>query len=256
MNTYPNIVPQEKIMRAYVMECKYEFLRYLRSPACAFPTLIMPILLYLLIAVVVVGDTSNSDPKLAMFLFSAFSVFAITSPGIYGIGQVLAIERQSGLLTLKRTQPVPPGAYIIAKIVSALLSVIVVMSILIVLATTLGNIKLSASQTIQIMLASLLGMITFSAIGLFVGSIVSGSAALGILNLIYFPMMYLSGTFFPLPEILAPWAMLWPTFYLNQILFIITFKENAISVEMCIAVLIALAVLFSGLAARYLTRSD
>lgn len=257
MITYPVRTPEEPtLMYTYAMECKYELLRYLRTPARVFPTLLMPIFLYLLIGVVVTGNDANSDPKLAMFLFSAFSVFAITSPGIYGIGQALAIERQFGLLTLKRTQPVPAGAYVIAKIVCALLGVIVTMSVLIFLATTVGNIKLDPQQVMLIMLASLLGMTTFCALGLFIGSIVSGSAAPGILNLIYFPMMYLSGTFFPLPEALAPWAMLWPTFYLNQILFIITVGENAISVEMCIAVLIGLTVLFAGLATRRLTHSE
>jgi ABC-2 type transport system permease protein len=87
------------------------------------------------------------------------------------------------------------------------------------------------------------------------GSLVSGTAASGVVNLIYFPMMYLSGVFFPLPHALAPWAMIWPTFYLDQIFFAITLGQSAITVQMCTAVLIGLGILFGGLAARRLGHS-
>jgi ABC-2 type transport system permease protein len=99
-------------------------------------------------------------------------------------------------------------------------------------------------------------MAAFCAIGLFIGSLVSGSAALGIVNLIYFPMMYLSGTFFPLPDTLAPWAMIWPAFYLDQIFFAITLGESAVGVDLCVAVLTGLTLLFAGLATHRLVRAN
>jgi hypothetical protein len=67
--------------------------------------------------------------------------------------------------------------------------------------------------------------------------------------------MCLSGTFYPLPESLAPWALIWPSFYLNQIFFAIGLKESAVSVEMCVAVLLGLTLLFGGLAARRLAHT-
>ncbi len=102
----------------------------------------------------------------------------------------------------------------------------------------------------------LLGMTAFCATGLFIGSLVSGTAAPAIVNAFYFPMMYLSGAFFPLPETLAPWAMIWPTFYLDQIFFSITPGESVISESMCAAVLIGLTLLFAGLAARRLAAAN
>lgn len=243
-----------RTLRAYLIEAKYELLRMIRTPAYAFPALLIPVLLYTLIGIFVIKPGAGVDPKLPMFMFAAFSVFALTSPGMYGLGQAFAIERQSGVLTLKRTQPMPAGGYLIAKIATALLSVCLSMSILITLATTYGHVALSTAQVLQIMATSLLGMATFCAIGLFIGSLVSGTAASGVVNALYFPMMYLSGTFFPLPDNLAQWAMVWPTFYLDQIFFAILYGKSAVSIPMCVAVLTGLLVLFASLASRRLSR--
>ena len=244
-----------RTLRAYLIEAKYELLRMIRTPAYAFPALLMPVFLYTLIGIFVIKPGAGVDPKLPMFMFAAFSVFALTSPGMYGLGQAFAIERQSGVLTLKRTQPMPAGGYLIAKIVTALVSVSVSMCLLITLATSYGHVALNPVQILQILATSLLGMATFCAIGLFIGSLVSGTAAAGVVNAIYFPMMYLSGTFFPLPDNLAQWAMVWPTFYLDQIFFAILFGKSAISVSMCVAVLTGLLVFFAGAASRRLARA-
>lgn len=244
----------QRVLRAYLIETKYEFLRFIRMPIYAVPTLLMPVFLYLLIGIVVIGPGAPADQRLPAFIFSAFCVFAITSPGMYGLGQAFALERQSGILTLKRTQPMPAAAYLIAKMLSILVFITVVMSILIILANSFGNLGLDAAQILRIFGASLLGMAAFCAIGLFIGSLVSGTAAPAVVNLVYFPMMYLSGTFFPLPETLAPWAMLWPTFYLDQLFFAITLGENALDAGFCSAVLCGLTLLFAGLAARRLAQ--
>jgi ABC-2 type transport system permease protein len=175
---------------------------------------------------------------------------------MYGLGQAFAAERQAGMLTLKRTQPMPPAAYLVAKILSILVFTAAVIGILIALATSFANLTLNGMQMVHIFGAGLLGMAALCSIGLYIGSLVSGTAAPAIVNLIYFPMMYLSGTFFPLPETLAPWAMIWPTFYLDQIFFAITLGESAISVSMCCAVLVGLTLLFAGLAARRLARDQ
>jgi ABC-2 type transport system permease protein len=255
MNTAVEI-PDQRTLHAYWAETKYEFLRCIRMPMYVGPTVLMPVLLYLLIGILVIGPKVLEEPRLPYFMFVAFSCLAITSPGMYGFGQAFAIERESGFLTLKRTQPVPAGAYMIAKIVSSLVCMTIVMSILMLLATSFGHVALAAAQILQIYAVSALGMAAFCAIGLLIGALVNGSAALGVVNLVYFPMMYLSGTFFPLPDSLAPWALIWPAFYLNQLFFAITLGESAVTVPMCGAVLIGIAILFAGLAARRLARSN
>ena len=114
--------------------------------------------------------------------------------------------------------------------------------------------QVTAGQIANLVLVSMFGVLPFCAIGFLIGTLVSGSAAPGIVNLIFFPMLYLSGMFFPLPEILEPWALLWPTFYLNQIAWSAAGVESIINAKICIALLLGITVLLTGLAVHRLSR--
>ncbi len=74
------------------------------------------------------------------------------------------------------------------------------------------------------------------------------------MNLIYFPMMYLSGMFFPLPEILARWAIVWPTYYADQLVITAAGGKSVMDADMCVAVLVGISVLFGCLAVRQFSR--
>ena len=44
-----------------------------------------------------------------------------------------------------------------------------------------------------------------------------GIGAPAFANLIFLPMLWLSGLFIPLPKFLERWAVIWPAFHLNQV---------------------------------------
>ena len=189
-------------------------------------------------------------------MFSGFSVFAVMGPALFGVGCVLAIERDAGLLKLKRAQPAPGGAYLIAKMTMGMVFAAAAMSTLIVAALVAGKISLSASQLAIMTAVMIVGAIPFAAIGLFIGAYVSGSASPAFANLIFLPMLWLSGLFIPLPKFLERWAVIWPAFHLNQVALgsagvsEFSFMPPAISA----AVLVGVTVIFGGLAIRRLAR--
>jgi ABC-2 type transport system permease protein len=226
----------------------------LRTPGALIPSLPLPIFLYLLIGVVIVSPGAEKNPALPLYMFAGFAVFGVSGPGMFGFGIGLAIERYAGVLTLKRAQPMPIGAHIVAKMITAIICSLLVIVCLISLAIGLGHVPLTAIQVVLIIASSTLGIITFSAIGFYIGSVASGTAAPGIVNLIYFPMMYLSGMFFPLPKTLATWAVIWPTFYMDQLIMAAGGGKHLMDPTICVAVLVGLAVLFGGLAIRRLAR--
>jgi ABC-2 type transport system permease protein len=250
----PMPMPFARVLRAYLIEAKHEFRRLLRMPAFAIPFLVLPIFLYLLIGVLVVGQSTNADARAPLFIFTGFVVFAATGSGMFGFGQGLAVERQAGVLTLKRAQPMPAVAYVTAKMLTALICTAIDLSIMIPLAIGLAHVSMTMTQITGIVVASMLGTVSFCAIGFFIGSFVSGSAAPAVVNLLYFPMMYLSGMFFPLPKMLAPWAMIWPTFYLDQLVYSVGGGQSAMSPGICAAMLVGMTVLCGGLATRRLAR--
>jgi ABC-2 type transport system permease protein len=119
-----------------------------------------------------------------------------------------------------------------------------------------GKITLSASQLLIMTVVLTLGALPFAAIGLFIGAHVSANVAPAIANLVFLPMLWLSGLFIPLPKFLERWAVIWPAFHLNQVALGsagvpgFSFMAPGISA----AVLAGFTVIFGGLAIRRLAR--
>ena len=157
----PDLMPAGRIVHAYFSEAKYEFLRLLRTPAFAVPILVLPIVVYLLFGVVMANDAITKNPAVGVYLFCGFSVFAVIAPGLLGVGISLALERDSGLLKLKRVLPAPPGAYILAKMLMAMVFATFTTASMIVMGVLIAKVALSAGQ-----LAALAGVMVLGTLPL------------------------------------------------------------------------------------------
>ena len=119
-----------------------------------------------------------------------------------------------------------------------------------------NTVSLTIGQLLIITVVMIVGAVPFCAIGLLIGAYASGSSAPAFLNMVFLPMLWLSGIFIPLPKFLEAWAIIWPAFHLNQVALgsagvaKFTFINPAISA----AVLVGVTVVFGGLAIRRLAR--
>jgi ABC-2 type transport system permease protein len=251
------VMPLGRILGAYLTDAKFEALRMLRAPAFAIPFLIIPAPLYLLFGVIMAGQSAAKNPGVYDFLFVGFCVMAVMGPALFGVGSTLAPERDAGLLKLKRALPAPPGSYLIAKFLMAMFFAALAMCTMIIAAKSAGKISLSNLQLALLTLTLVLGALPFCALGLFIGAHFSGSAAPGITNLIYLPMIYLGGLFIPLPPFLQKWVIVWPAFHLQQLAVAVVgaSKFQFLPAQMAGAVLLGIIVLFGGLAIRRLART-
>ncbi|KAF1688006.1 hypothetical protein B1992_00790 [Pseudoxanthomonas broegbernensis] len=206
-----------RVAVAYLEEIRCEALRLLRNPGLAFPTLVMPVALYALIALVVTGEATAREPATAVFLFSAFSVMAVSMPALFGIGTSLAMEREMGLLRLKRAQPAPAGSWLVAKIACGLAFGAIAYAPVLGAALAADRLPLEPWRIAAMSAALLAGAIPFCAMGLMIGTLFRGGAAPGYANLAYLPGCYLSGMFFPLPPSMYWQVPLWPQFHVGQL---------------------------------------
>jgi ABC-2 type transport system permease protein len=246
-------MPLRRVLRAYSIEAKYESLRMLRAPAFAGPFLLLPVGLYLLFAVLLFGPQIAKDPNAALFTFMGFSVLGVMGPGMFGFGITVAMEREQGLLKLKRALPMPSAASLVAKMLMSMLFVAIVMGTM-VAAASLGHLQLSAAQLLGVSLVNTAGALPFCALGFLVGSLASAKAAPAFVNLLYLPMIYLSAILFPLPKSMHWVAPLSPAYHLDQLgLASMGFpSEGAPLVH--VLVLGAMTVVFTAIALRRLAR--
>lgn len=245
-----------RVVGAYLAEARYESTRMLRAPGFSIPFLVLPVPIYLFFGVLLAGPAIAARPGIANYLFSGFATFAVMGPALFGVGCALAMEREAGLLTLKRAQPAPTGAYLIAKMAMGMIFAAAAVSTLLVTAVLGATVTLSGGQLAVIALVMIAGSLPFCAIGLFIGAYASGSASPAIANVIFLPMLWLSGLFIPLPKFLEPWAVIWPAFHLNQTALGAAgvAEFSFVAPTMSAAVLVAVTVVFGGLAVRRLAR--
>lgn len=206
------------LLRIFLLEAHSEFLRLLRAPSFAVPTIAFPLLFYVLFGVLI--GPVHSSPQAARGALASFVVLGTMAPGLFALGVTLATDRERGLLELKRALPVPRGLYLGAKLAMSMLFAAIVALLLLTLAAGVARVVLTLGECCLLLVLALAGVLPFSAIGLLVGASVRASAAPAVLNLIYLPMSFLSGLWVPLaflPHALRAVAPLWPSWHLAQI---------------------------------------
>ncbi|MEN1941435.1 ABC transporter permease [Luteimonas sp. MJ246] len=245
-------VRRHPLLRSYLLESKYEFLRLLRTPIFALPTLLFPLMFYLLF-----GVAMNRGGNGAQYLLATYGVFGVMGAAMFGFGVTVAMEREQGFLALKRALPMPPGAYLLAKMTMALLFSAIVALLLALLAFALAGVQLQPAQWALLFAVHVAGALPFCAIGLFIGTVANGSGAPAVVNLVYLPMSFLSGLWMPLamlPDVFTRLAPVWPPYHLGQLALKVVGMDSGQPVALHLGVLVVVGVGFFVLARARLAR--
>jgi ABC-2 type transport system permease protein len=253
---------RSRLLRAYLIDTKCEFIRMLRSPPFLIPVLVISPVMYLLFGVAFINsldqktlvDITRMD--LLKLMFVNFSVFSILAPSMVSLGTLLATERDSGLLTLRRALPVPAQGPLIAKTLFALLVILTLMLVLTVEAVLCGKLEFTWVQYATIWAVCIGGALPFAAIGLYMGASLSGTAANGLVTAAYMSMAMVGGLLFPLPPGFAWIALFSPPFYLSQLAFGAAGMKTILGPTLPVILLASITVLFGWLAARRLMRAS
>lgn len=244
---------RSRVIAAYAGDIRFELTKMIRTPAFAIPTLLFPLIFFLLFGVLM--GSARGNVQMSQFAFSAYGVFGTIAPGLFGFGVSLAFEREQGQLLFRQAIPMPSGSYLLARMVMAMIFVAIVSLIMTALALTLAHVPLTAGQCVAAFFVNVFGVLPFCAIGLFVGSLVSGQAAPAIVNLIYIPMSFLSGLWIPmqmLPKAVQAMAPLWPAHHLVQLSMNAVGSPSMGDPVTHVLALIGVTVLFFVLAVRRL----
>lgn len=256
MNQSAHELPSHSVSRSYLLEAKFEFLKLVRTTAFAVPALLFTPLFYLLFGILIARGQGG---EAARYLLWTYAVFGVAGNGLFSFGVTVALERDQGFLRYKRALPMPPGAYLCAKMLMASMFAFVTISLLAVLAASVGKVSMTPMQWIILFALNIVGVLPFCALGLWIGTLTSGQGAPAVVNLIYLPMAFLSGLMLPLsilPKFLQTLAPVWPSFHLSQIGLSVIGKHVGGSLWVHAAFLLIVTVVFSWLAIRRLARSN
>ncbi len=142
-------------------------------------------------------STNKSGSKPFDFAFAGLLGFSIIGLGIFGPVNVFPELKKQGILRRLHTTPIKVWQYFLSNVLSQILIGIIAIAILFAFAVTVFDLKM-AGNFFGFTAFVLLGIFTIYGIGLAVGGWAKNERqAAPLANLVVFPMMFLSGTFFP-----------------------------------------------------------
>jgi ABC-2 type transport system permease protein len=202
----------------YRQESKYEFLKLLRARQFSLATIGFPVIFYLLFGVFSRHAVSAID--MSKYLLASYSCFGMLGASLFGFGVGIATERGQGWLEVKQASPMPPLAYLLAKVFAAMAFSLIIALLLMIIGVTAGGVHIAPLQAARLLATLLLGAVPFCSMGMIIGLIAKSNAAAGVVNLIYLPLSFCSGLWMPLetlPKGLQHFATFLPTYHLAQL---------------------------------------
>ena len=202
-------------MRLLWHELKTELLLYTRSRELAFFTFLLPMIFYVLLGSTYGKDTVDGV-KGTRFLEAGMIGYGAISIAFAGLAIVLVIRRENGILKRLRATPLPAAVYISSVLGAFLLAFAVEVIGLVLIGRVLFGVALP-DRVGSLVLALLLGAVSFCGLGIGVTSLMrSAEGASAVVNAIYLPMSFISGSFFSprhFPSVLRAIADVLPLTY-------------------------------------------
>jgi len=187
--------------------------------------------------------------KIDYYVPGILSAFIMTN-GIIGVSITISEFRRSGILKRFIATPISKYEWILGNLLHQVILAFILTAIMLCLAWLVFDFH--RVPNIYSILLIILGAVTFCSLGIFLGGIIKDTEAVtGIANAIAFPMMFLSGAFWPvemMPEYLQSLAKLLPLYYLHNGLRIAMIYEKLDMLSF--SVLTTLALVFIILAIK------
>jgi ABC-2 type transport system permease protein len=203
----------------YLIETKSEFLKLFRSPHYLVGVVGFPVMFYLLFGISLSRNSGESITA-AQYLLASYCVFGVVSAALFAFGAGVAVERAQGWMSLKRATPMPPGAYLGAKVFSAMAFGTIILVLVGLCGVTLGGVHFPAVTWLRLWAVLVLGCVPFCFAGLIIAFTVPPAGAPGIVNLINLPLSFAGGLWLPvdmLPKALRAITPVLPQYHIGQL---------------------------------------
>jgi ABC-2 type transport system permease protein len=186
-------------MRGLFPLFRAELRLFIREPAAAFFTLVFPLMI-----LVTFGSMFGNDPIPAEGGWGAIDLstqgyvsMIIGTVTLLGLPIVISSYRQYKVFRRMRATPLRPITLIVAHSLVHLVSTVLGLMILLVGGKVLFDLRMPENIS-GVVIAALVGYLSFAAIGFLVGGVVGTSRTAQVIgNVVYFPQLFLAGAAMP-----------------------------------------------------------
>ncbi len=178
--------------RQYRLERKM----FWRNPTAAFFSFVLPLIFLFLFGAVFSGDQGDLD-----VLVPGIAGLSVMATTFNALATQMTFLREQGVLKRVRGTPLPGGAYLSGLIGSAATNAVIQILIIIVAGKFFFGLGWPKSW-IELAVFSVLGVACFAAMGVAFSHIIPNfEAAPAYTNLVFLPMIFISGVFFDVDNV-------------------------------------------------------
>ncbi|MCR4402903.1 MAG: ABC transporter permease [Firmicutes bacterium] len=203
---------------------------------------------------VVAQPVESADLRMVDFILPGILAMALMQLGLFGAMRAVSLREQKVLKSLGAT-PLRRGLLLVSEVVVRITMALIQTVLIVVIGYTVFRVKILGSWP-ALLGAVLLGALTFVSMGYMIAAFPkTEEAGVGFVQIVQFPMMFLSGIFFPIeimPSFLRPVVRAMPLSYLGDLLRqIMVAAPPEYSPATDVGVLVAWAVVSFIVAARF-----
>ncbi len=182
-------------------QVRFEQLTFWRNPAAAVFAFAFPIVFLVVFGTLNNGVTISVDNLHVSYddyYIPALITYGIIGASFTNLAVQMSIRRDSGVLKRLRGTPLPAWVFMVGVIGSSLIVCLLLTVFTTVFGMLVYHVQVPA-HLLPLLITLVLGASVFCALGLALAAVIpNGDAAPAISNLVILPLVFISGTFFPI----------------------------------------------------------
>lgn len=187
-----------------LVQARYQFLTFTRSPVGMFFTLGLPTIMLVLFNSLF-GDGTVDGPNGAwsvqQFYTGGLAAFTAVSATYTNLVNVVPIRRDEGILKRWRSTPVPIGSYLAGWVLSAVTIALLGVVLQLTIGLVFYDLTIEAAKVPAMALTFVVGVGAFAMLGLAVAGLVpDADSAPAVANATILPLAFVSDVFIPLED--------------------------------------------------------
>jgi len=142
---------------------------------------------------------SLDNIRLIKYYVPGFIAYGVMAAGFTTLAITLVVRRETGLLKRLRLSPLPTWVLIASIFISTTIVALVQVLVLLVIGRYGYHVNFPVSW-VALLIAVLVGITSFSAMGVAISSVIPNQEAAGpVTSIVFFVLLFLAGLWFPLP---------------------------------------------------------